>query len=554
MAKIHHKFFKTFQNYQRLAVLVIFTGLFGFVGWRVLQASFAQSSTSTINGYKVNQTGQPSSTQAAIANVPVEYTCCTLSGNSSPQSANPYSFSNLPQGFHRISINKSNVPAGWVPLFSHCWEDGSCPHPNPTKMAYEAGPNIYTVVIDTRGHTVAHLWFNFRQNPPAVSLLVNPSSIAYGGSTTINWNSTNSPTTCSNNFGGPGNASGSMTISNLTASRSFTVTCSNSGGTGSNTKSVTVGAKPSPPPSNPPPSSVSSPKPPVSTSSQKPNNNQPNSVATDATAPSVPSSFKAEPHESEPSIELRWEASTDAVGLKGYQLERSTDQQNWTTLDPEIQQTYYTDQELTFSTHYYYRLKAIDTSNNASSYTTVDTTTVGFQSNITKKDGGTITSEDKLVSVTIPADAFDQDTYCDVIDPRAETTKVKGFELAAGFYQLRCQAPDGTLLTDLKRPATVRIELDAGRRKKYTELRYYVNNGDQTEHVLGQNDSFELSRTSSFALYGKPKATPIWIKIIIVLVIIIGIGVLFVGFLYRRKRRGLEAKAEDFWRKSKGLE
>lgn len=124
----------------------------------------AQAPTSIINGYKVDQSGQPSSTQAAIANVPIEYTCCTLSGNSNPQSANPYSFGNLPRGNHQISINKSSIPSGWTVKYALCWDDGTCPAQNPTDMTNES--SRYTLVLDTTNHAVAHLWFHFTQTAP----------------------------------------------------------------------------------------------------------------------------------------------------------------------------------------------------------------------------------------------------------------------------------------------------------------------------------------------------------------------------------------------------
>ncbi len=562
MVKMLHNFFRTFQNYQRVAILVVFAGLFGLVGLRVLTDSFADT-TSIINGYKVDKSGQPSSTPSYIANVPVEYTCCTLAGNSSPQSANPYSFSNLPQGLHQISIYSANIPTGWYPLYALCWEDGSCRNPNPTAMTYEGSPhNRYTVVLDTTGHGVAHLWFHFRQNRPAVNVTVSPSSVAYDGFTTVAWSATNSPTSCSNDFGGANSASGSKSITNLTSSRNFTVSCTNSGGTGSDTKPVTVAAKPTPPPTTPPPtsggtsggssggSSSTTAKPPLQGSN---NTAQPTTAAADTTPPSAPANFLAEPDSSKPSIDLSWGASTDAGSLQGYQLERSTDQQNWTPVTESFNDVFYTDEGLTFSTHYYYRIKAVDSSKNASAYATADATTAGFQSNVSKDNGGTVESDDKNVSVVVPGGAFDQDAYCDIVSPHGLETGVNGFALIAGPYQLHCQASDGTLLTDLKSPASARINIDAKQRKNYSVVRYYEKDGDNWQQVLGKDDSFDLKNANSFALFGKRKTTPIWVKIIIVLLVLVGIAAAVLGLLYLRYRRGLQAKADDYWRKSKGF-
>lgn len=564
MAKILHKFFKAFRNHQRVVLILLFMGVFGAAGVAVLKASFA-ASTSTINGYKVDQTGQWSSTQPAIANIPVEYTCCTLSSNKSPQPENPYVFDNLPQGAHQVSIYSANIPAGWVPFVAHCWEDGSCPKPAPTAMAYEGHPhNRYTYVLDNSVHSLAHVWFHFRQNPPGVSVSVSPPSVAYGGSTTVTWNSSNTTNnaSCSNNFNAPGNPKGSSTIGNLTATRSFKVTCTNTSGSASDEKSVAVGAKPNPPvqtPSNPPSSGGSSGGSPGSPASRplqgSSNNNQgaPAPVA-DTTPPTSPANFLVEADEDKPLINLSWDTSSDAIGIKGYQLERSTDQQTWVTVIQDTPDVFYEDNDLKFATHYYYRIKAVDTSNNASEYAMTDTTTAGFQSNISKDEGGTITSEDNLASVAFPAGVFEQDAYCGLVNERDIGGNVSGFELISGPYQLSCQAADGTLLTDLKSPATASITIDAKQRKRYSTVRYYTKDGDNWQQVLGSSDNFELSHTNSFALYGKRKTTPIWVKIIIVLLVLVGLAILVIGFLYIRYRRSLQAKADDYYRKSKGFQ
>lgn len=127
--------------------------------------------TSTINGYKVDQNGDPNNVNASIAGVPIEYTCCTVAGNSSPQTKNPYGFNNLPRGAHQISINKNTIPSGWTPKYTLCWDDGSCPAKTATSMADEG--SRYTIVLDTTNRAVAHLWFHFSQPaappPPAAT-------------------------------------------------------------------------------------------------------------------------------------------------------------------------------------------------------------------------------------------------------------------------------------------------------------------------------------------------------------------------------------------------
>ncbi len=122
--------------------------------------------TSTIEGYKVDQGGDPNN--PLIKDIPLYYACCTLSGNSNPKPENPYFFTNLPHGNHEIDINQTDVPAGWIVKYTLCFDAGSfCPNPDPgTLMTLSGG--VYKVVVDTSGHNTADLWFHFYP-PPVVT-------------------------------------------------------------------------------------------------------------------------------------------------------------------------------------------------------------------------------------------------------------------------------------------------------------------------------------------------------------------------------------------------
>jgi hypothetical protein len=73
-------------------------------------------------------------------------------------------------------------------------------------------------------------------NPPSVSLTVSPSSITVGNSATLNWNATNSPTSCtaSGDWGGSKASSGSQSTGTLNTARNYVynLSCTNAGGTG----------------------------------------------------------------------------------------------------------------------------------------------------------------------------------------------------------------------------------------------------------------------------------------------------------------------------------
>ncbi len=85
---------------------------------------------------------------------------------------------------------------------------------------------------------------------PTLSLVANPTSVSYGGSTVLSWNVTNA-TSCTANSNPATNwissknpNGGSQTISNLTSTTYFNLTCSGNGGTVSDTVTVSVGSQP----------------------------------------------------------------------------------------------------------------------------------------------------------------------------------------------------------------------------------------------------------------------------------------------------------------------
>ena len=89
--------------------------------------------------------------------------------------------------------------------------------------------------VDTRSVTVTV------EEPTAITLTANPTSVAYGGSSTLTWSAAN-VTSCSltgpNSLSASG-TSGSITTGALTADSTYTLTCTKTSG-GTDTRSVTV--------------------------------------------------------------------------------------------------------------------------------------------------------------------------------------------------------------------------------------------------------------------------------------------------------------------------
>ncbi len=80
---------------------------------------------------------------------------------------------------------------------------------------------------------------------PTVQLTVDQSTVPYGGSTTVRWQSQNATLGCTANgaWSGPKATGGAESTGALTVGSTFGITCFNSTGSGGDWKSVTVDAK-----------------------------------------------------------------------------------------------------------------------------------------------------------------------------------------------------------------------------------------------------------------------------------------------------------------------
>jgi hypothetical protein len=112
------------------------------------------------------------------------------------------------------------------------------------------GDNVLAIEIHNDSLTSSDLSFlpsllvNMEELPPptpTVTLSANPASVVMDGSTTLNWNSTNSTgCTASGDWSGSMPTSGSQTINSLTTNSSFNLSCNGTGGTANESVNVTV--------------------------------------------------------------------------------------------------------------------------------------------------------------------------------------------------------------------------------------------------------------------------------------------------------------------------
>ncbi len=403
------------------------------------------------------------------------------------------------------------------------------------------------------------------KNPPAASLNLNSQasniSLTQGAGLTLSWSASNGPTGCtaSGSWSGARAVSGSENRSGDTATvgtKTYTLQCANQVGSGSSiTRTVTVNA--APPPASPTPSpapSTSSPKPSPTTGAAS-NNNPVPVVTTDTTPPSAPGNFQAAYNEN--VVDLRWDAATDDRGVSGYQLERSLDQSQWQTIGETINGTAYTDQDVNFQTTYYYRLRAIDESGNASANAEAQVATGSFAPNAKSEEALVLTSDDGVAVVTVPAGALNEAASCDLRSSKYLSPNAKGYASISGPYELLCKLASGSRVTAYAQPVTVQVILSDSQKKQYTDYKFYTRESDWAEiREVSADNSFVLGNSNDFALMGKTKKTPLWQKILITLFVIAavaGAGLVGLTRLYRwRLKRQIEQKNRDNYNKERG--
>lgn len=113
------------------------------------------------------------------------------------------------------------------------------------RFRYIPSMNAFIVVNRTTENVFIYKLTSGVSTAPSATLTSNASSVAYQGSLTLTWSSTNT-TNCaaSDAWSGIKAASGSQTLTGLTASATYTLSCSGAGGSAVRNVSVTVTGAP----------------------------------------------------------------------------------------------------------------------------------------------------------------------------------------------------------------------------------------------------------------------------------------------------------------------
>lgn len=441
-----------------------------------------------------------------------------------------------------------------------------------------AGWSLVSEYTDTHsvGCSTTSCSFNFNSGSAIVQATFTPGSFSASGhaaSTTsiaLNWSAAGNASSYQVRRNGTQIASvGSTnyTDNGLTCgtSYSYQIFASNAGGsTGASNNPFRIATQNCPlPPPSPQPTPTPSPKPspnPTPSQNNNPSTQQPaaSNSNTDTTPPSTPGNFQTTSEEGKTYVDISWEASQDDGGVKGYELDRSTDQQNWTNLKSNFNDTSFQDDTTTFNTRYFYRLRAVDNSNNFSEYATNDVTTPNFAGNVTSDQEATIQNDAKTITITIPAGAISDNAQCAIIsDESVLSPNIDGYRLVDGPDQLLCKKTDGSVIDQFSKPLKVEWKLIPP--KGISGLKYYVYK-DNNWQVLATNthnskthiDTFTLNNGTTFVAMGKIKHTSPILKI---LLIIFALGLLVFGalaYIYRRNRSKQLATLDDYWRKIHG--
>lgn len=253
----------------------------------------------------------------------------------------------------------------------------------------------------------------------------------------------------------------------------------------------------------------------------------------------TPSNFAADVV-SHKIVALTWDAAANA---DHYLISRSTDSSTWEEI-ANTNVTSYKDAGASFSTTYYYQVQAVSASGEKSAAVTTQVTTEAFESS-----SGSITSQDKLVSVSIPDGAIEGEYSCTVStgDSSEAQSIPKGQSTLLGPYDLLCVTAEGDLVGSFEKPVTISMKLSS------------VTNGYKNITVRGLSDgawttqkskydqqkqeiSFSLTSAQSFAAFGE-KQHSIWgtiFKVLFTLLLLAG-GVY--GYLWWRRRPATQQTA-----------
>ena len=436
-------------------------------------------------------------------------------------------------------------------------------------------------------------------SPPAASISLDKSSYLTGDSVTVSWNSSNS-NSCSksgawgsggiatsgsqarsSDTGSAGNISYGLTCQNTSTGRAVTVNASasvsqkptsggGSGGSGGSTPPSGGGTSSSGGSSTS--SSGGSKSSTSSGSSNKSSNPSPNSGFPAPNSNTPTNSSSSQPPSAPQGIvatnvgtnvSITWFQSQGGVGgINGYNIDRSTDKQNWQSLAKGINTLTYIDTTVKFATLYYYRVQAYDSNGQTGDYAQVQITSNSFVANLSPDSDLTLASNDNMLSIYLPVGSVDTKTQCTILNYATSdlSSSPSGYALIAGPYQLICKQEDGRLISKLNKNATVTLTVGQKTLSHYSSVKVFVSSGGKWQAQAAGFDQktgqyrYQTANLNNVALFGKLKKPNYWIYIILIPLILLAAGIIGIRiFNQYMARKQILSKDEDYRRKEQGL-
>lgn len=195
-------------------------------------SNITASSTFTINCSGVGGSASQSVTVAVVVPAP------TVTFNASPTSVISGASSTLTwSSTNATTCTASSAATGWSGVKATA---GS------TTLTNRTSTGTYTLTCTGAGGSASqNATISVTSPAPTVTISASPASVAYNGSSTLTWSSTNATAcTASGAWNVPTATSGSQVLNLLTATSNYTLTCSGAGGSVNQTVTITVAPPP----------------------------------------------------------------------------------------------------------------------------------------------------------------------------------------------------------------------------------------------------------------------------------------------------------------------
>lgn len=280
----------------------------------------------------------------------------------------------------------------------------------------------------------------------------------------------------------------------------------------------------------------------------------------DTQKPTAPTDFSGNIDNTSGLINLSWTASTDNIAVSGYQIERSLNQTEWSVLAANITEVQYQDATADFLTLYYYRLSAVDAAGNISDFATTKVSSRDFVANVSPKDGATLTSEDKTVTLIIPPDAVKVSLFCSVTSDDSQLApSIKGYTILAGPYLLNCRNEAGDVVNNFDKPINMTANVSASSRSKVAKVAYFGQKDNKWIEIKGVKrdkksgiDNAVLGSYTKFVIMGKTKKTSIWLVLLSIAMVIAGIALVLAALARWKLKHNSDSTNDNYRRQNMG--